>query len=101
MGEGLLNQILVMGGAILIGFGGSYLITFLLVKISSKLVFALPILFLVSSVYFWGAGLLSRDWGALGFLIIAVLSVIALLGSIGSSLLIYFNKIKIKDKNLS
>jgi hypothetical protein len=45
MGEGLLNQILVMSGALLIGFGGSYLITFLLVKISSKLVFALPILF--------------------------------------------------------
>ncbi|AUD63819.1 hypothetical protein BK010_09540 [Tenericutes bacterium MO-XQ] len=99
MGEGLLNQVLVMGGTLLIAFGASYLITFLLIKISKKLVFALPILFLIASAYFWGAGLLSTDWGALGYLIIAVLSVIALLGSLGSSLLIYFKKIKGTNKD--
>lgn len=96
MGEGLLSQILTMSIAVLIAFGASFVITFLLIKISKKLVFGLPILSLVSAIYFWGAGLLSNDWGALGYLIIGVLSIIALIGSVASSLIIYFKWIKPK-----
>ncbi|AUD65855.1 hypothetical protein BK011_09210 [Tenericutes bacterium MZ-XQ] len=99
MEDGLFNQVLIMGASLLIAFGASYLITFLLIKISKKLVFALPVLFLIASIYFWTAGLLSTDWGALGYLIIAVVSVIVLLGSLGSSLLIYFKKIKDINKD--
>jgi len=99
MGDSLLNQILVMGASLLISFGISYLITFFLIKISKKLVFALPILFLIAAIYFWGAGLLSTDWGALGYLVMAILSLIALLGSLGSSLLIYYKKIKNINKD--
>lgn len=99
MGDGLLSQVLIMGVSLLIAFGASFLITFLLIKISKKLVFALPILFLIASIYFWTAGLLSTDWGALGYLIIAIVSVIVLLGSLGSSLLIYFKKIKSINKD--
>ena len=101
MGDGLLGQIFTMGAAVLIAFGASYLITFLLIKINKKLVFFLPILFFIGAGYFLGAGLLSSDWGALGYLIIAILSVIALLGSIASSLIIYKKQIKPKDKNLN
>ena len=101
MGDSLFYQILVMSGALLAAFGLSYLITFLLIKITSKLVFALPILLLLVSIYFWVAALLSSDWVALGNLVIALISVIALLGSLGSSLLIYSKKIKIRKKDLS
>lgn len=101
MEDNLLNQILVMCGALLSAFGLSYLITFLLIKITSKLVFALPILVFLVSIYFWVAALLSSDWLVLGYLVVAIISVIALLGSLGSSLLIYFKKIKIRNKDFS
>ncbi len=94
MGEGLLSQITIMSIALLIAFGASFVITFLLIKIDKKLVFGLPVLSLISAIYFWVSGLLANDWGALGYIIIGILSIIALIGSIASSLIIYFKMIK-------
>lgn len=94
MGEGLLSQITIMSIALLIAFGASFVITFLLIKINKKLVFGLPVLSMISAIYFWVSGLLANDWGALGYLIIGILSIIALIGSIASSLIIYFKMIK-------
>ena len=83
------NQIMTIGLGIVVAILISYLITWVLVKISRKFVFVLPILFGVFSAVFWTLGLLSSDWSALGYLVYGSLGILAFIGSAISSTLIY------------
>jgi len=83
------NQIATIGVGLVIAVLISYLITWILIKISKKLIFLLPILFGLFSAVFWILGLLSSDWSALGFLIYGSLGVIAFVGSCISSIFIF------------
>lgn len=89
----VINQALTIGAAVAFAFLISYFVTILLVKINRKLLFAMPIAFAVFSAIFWILGLLSDDWGALGFLLYGSFGLIALVGSLISSIIIY-KKIK-------
>lgn len=85
-------QLLTFGIAILIVFGITYLIDIFLAKVKKILVFALPSLFLIAGILFFVLGLLSDDWGALGFLLYGAFSAIAFVGSLIAGLVMWFRK---------
>lgn len=96
-------DILKQIGTVAIGimfFGGfSFIVTILLIKLQTKLLFFLPALFGLIAIVFWILGLLSEDFGALGYLIYGSIAIIATVGASISSFLIYL--IYIKNKNQS
>jgi len=73
------NQIFTFGIAVLIVFGISYLIDIFLVKVNKKAVFVLPAIFFTLGLVFWILGLVSDDWGALGYLLYGSFAGIALI----------------------
>lgn len=88
----VIPQLITFGIAILIVFGITYVIDIFLVKVKKILVFALPVLFLVAGIAFFILGLLSDDWGALGFLLYGVFSAIAFVGSLIAGLVMWYRK---------
>ncbi len=83
------NQAFQLGAGILAAFVVSFLITTVLVKISRKLVFFLPTVLFLFSAIFWILGLLASDWAAFGLLLYGSLGVLAFIGSLVSSIIIY------------
>ncbi|MFA6377940.1 MAG: hypothetical protein WCW63_04855 [Acholeplasmataceae bacterium] len=75
----------------------SYFLTWFLVKKNSKLIFLIPIILIIITIGFTIAGFLSQDWGRLGYIIMAFISLGIFFGSLISSFII---KSKLK-KNLS
>ena len=90
------GQIFTFGIAILFAFGVSYLFDIFLYRLNKKFIFGMPLIFFIAAVVLWILGLLSDDWGALGFLLYASFSTIAFLGSILAALLMWYRK-KPKD----
>lgn len=86
------NQIFTFGIAVLIVFGISYLIDIFLVKVNKKAVFVLPAIFFTLGLVFWILGLVSDDWGALGYLLYGSFAAIAFVGSLLAGLLMWFKK---------
>ena len=86
------NQIFTFGIAVLIVFGISYLIDIFLVKVNKKAVFVLPAIFFTLGLVFWILGLVSDDWGALGYLLYGSFAGIAFVGSLIAGLLMWFKK---------
>lgn len=72
----------------------SYFITLLIVKRNKRMFLIIPIIFLILTIILGGSAFLADDWGALGYLILAFLAGGGFLGSLVSSLIIYFTKIK-------
>lgn len=85
-------QMFTFGAAVLVLFGISYGIDIFLYKVKKILVFALPALFLVAGILFFILARLSDNWGALGFIIYAVFSTVAFVGSLLAGLLMWFRK---------
>jgi ABC-type polysaccharide transport system permease subunit len=75
----------------------SYVLTWFIVKKNSKLIFLMPIILIMITIGFTIAGFLSQDWGRLGYIIMAFISLGIFFGSLISSFII---KSKLK-KNLS
>lgn len=75
----------------------SYVITWFLVKKHPKMMFIMPIILLIITIGFTVLGFLSQDWGRLGYLIMAFISLGIFFGSLISSFII---KSKLK-KDLS
>ena len=73
----------------------SYFLTWFLVKKNSKLIFFMPIILIIMTIGFTIAGFLSQDWGRLGYLIMAFISLGIFFGSLISSFII---KSKLKKK---
>jgi hypothetical protein len=84
-----IQQIFTIIVAVLISVLVTYLITFLLIKINKKLTFLLPGILFIGSAIFWILGLIDDTWGALGYLIYASFSLIAAVGALISSLIIW------------
>ena len=76
----------------------SYFISFKISKKNKKRLLILPIIFLGFTIILGVSGLITNDWGALGYLILAVLSLGAFISSLVSSLVIYFTKFKNQEK---
>ncbi|MDY0010812.1 MAG: hypothetical protein RBR96_03660 [Candidatus Izemoplasmatales bacterium] len=75
----------------------SYFITKKIAKNSKLHLLILPGIFLVLTLVTGAFGMIVNDWGALGYLIIASLSLGALIGSLISSLIVYVTVFKRKD----
>lgn len=75
----------------------SYFITKKIAKNSKLHLLILPGIFLVLTLVTGAFGMIVNDWGALGYLIIASLSLGALIGSLISSLMVYVTVFKRKD----
>ncbi|HOI46762.1 MAG TPA: hypothetical protein PLR26_03400 [Bacilli bacterium] len=76
----------------LIGFG----VTKILLKISKKLTFFVPIVSGVASAIFWGLAFITDGWGALGYFLYGSLTGLFFIGTLVSSLLIWAKE---KQKN--
>ncbi|MDD3713211.1 MAG: hypothetical protein PHZ28_06945 [Candidatus Izemoplasmatales bacterium] len=75
----------------------SYFITKKVAKKNKLSLLILPGIFLALTLVTGTFGMIVNDWGALGYLIIAVLSLGALVGSLVSSLIVYLTVFKRKD----
>lgn len=95
----LMSQVTTIGIALLFAFGITYVISKLLMRVKKVLVFLLPVIFFSAAVIFWILGLLSNSWGALGLLLYASFSTIAFIGSMSSSLFIYYRSKRPIDDN--
>lgn len=78
--------------------GISYLITYFIAKKNKKLIFILPLIFFVISLIFIVFSSVADGWDVLGYLILAGLAIGALIGTLISSLIIFF-VYKNKEKN--
>ena len=76
----------------------SYFISLKISKKNKKQLLTLPIIFLGFTLILGVSGFITNDWGALGYLILAVLSFGAFLSSLVSSSIIYFIKFKNQEK---
>ncbi len=76
----------------------SYFISLKISKRNIKLLLTIPLIFLGFTIILGVSGLITNDWGAIGYLILAVLSLGAFLSSLVSSLIIYFTKFKNNEK---
>ena len=72
----------------------SYFLTWLLIKKHKKLMFLVPCILFITAIGFAIAGMLSQDWGRLGYLIMAFIALGAFFGSLISSFIL-------KSKNKS
>jgi hypothetical protein len=75
----------------------SYFITKKIAKNNKLNLLILPGIFLILTIVTGTFGMIVNDWGALGYLIIAALSLGALIGSLISSLIVYLTVFKRKD----
>jgi ABC-type multidrug transport system permease subunit len=92
----LLNaEIFKYGGFILLAFLISLPVSWILSKISKKLIFALPILLALLGIVFMIMGVLAESWGPVIFLIMAMFTFLAFVGAMASSVLL---NIRDKDK---
>jgi len=69
----------------------SYFISKLIAKKDIKLVFVFPGIMLLLTLVFGFLTFLSNDWGSLGYLIIAAISLGGFVSSLVSSLILYFH----------
>ena len=88
----VVGQILTFGFAILFAFGVSYLFDIMLYRLNKKFIFVMPAIFLIGGIILFILGLLSDDWGALGFLLYSSFSLIAFVGSLFAALLMWYRK---------
>ncbi|MGE4378668.1 MAG: hypothetical protein AB7E16_02010 [Candidatus Izemoplasmatales bacterium] len=72
----------------------SYFITLFIIKKNKRMFLVIPIVFFILTIILGGSAFLADDWGALGYLILALLAGGGFLSSLVSSLIIYFTKIK-------
>lgn len=66
----------------------SYFLTWLLIKKNKKLMFFIPLILLLITIGFVIAGFLSQDWGRLGYLIMAFVSLGSCFGALISSFIL-------------
>lgn len=88
-------EIFKYGGFILLAFLISLPVSWILSKISKKLIFALPILLALLGILFMILGVLAESWGPVIFFIMAMFTFLAFVGAMGSSVLL---NIRDKDK---
>jgi hypothetical protein len=86
---GWVSQLLSIIAALMFSTLVSYVLTIVLIKINRKLLFLLPILFGILAAILWTLGLLSEDWGAFGYLLYGSFAIIAAVGSLISSIIIF------------
>lgn len=85
----VVTQVLQIGAGVVIGFLIGYLISYFLSKISDKLIFLTPSLFGIFSVVFMILAMTSDSWAGLGLMILAIFSMLAFIGSMVASIIIY------------
>ncbi|MBN2268665.1 MAG: hypothetical protein JXC35_04490 [Acholeplasmataceae bacterium] len=83
-----LQTILPLSALIIVASLISYLITWLLIKKSKKFLFTVPIILIIVTITFAVLGLLSQDWGRLGYLIMSFVSLGAFFGALISSFIL-------------
>ena len=76
------------GGFILLAFMISLPISWLLSKISEKLIFAVPILLALLGILFLIIGALAESWGPVVFLVMGMVTLLAFVGAMASSVLL-------------
>jgi hypothetical protein len=85
----IVTQILTVVVSILLGAGFSYIITLLIMKISKKLIFIIPILSFLSSAFFWVLAFITDGWGALGYFLYGALLGLFFIGALISSIILW------------
>jgi len=88
-------DIFKFGGFIILAFVISLPISWILSKISKKLIFALPILLALLGILFLVMALLADSWGPVIFFIMGIFILLAFVGAMASSVLL---NIRDKDK---
>ena len=76
------------GGFILLAFMISLPISWLLSKISEKLIFAVPTLLALLGILFLIMGVLAESWGPVVFLVMGMFTLLAFVGAMASSVLL-------------
>ena len=76
------------GGFILLAFMISLPISWVLSKISEKLIFAVPILLALLGILFLIMGVLAESWGPVVFLVMGMFTLLAFVGAMASSVLL-------------
>ncbi len=85
-----LQTILPLSALIIVASLISYLLTWLLIKKSKKFLFIVPIILIIVTIIFAVLGLLSQDWGRLGYLIMSFVALGAFFGALISSLILKY-----------
>lgn len=80
------------GGFLLLAFMISLPISWLLSKISEKLIFAVPILLALLGILFLIIGALAESWGPVVFLVMGMVTLLAFVGAMASSVLLKVTK---------
>lgn len=84
------------GGFIFVAFMISLPISWLLSKISKKLIFAIPILLALLGIFFLIMGVLAESWGPVVFLVMGMVTLLAFVGAMVSSVLLKVTRKEIK-----
>jgi hypothetical protein len=81
-------DIFKFGGFIILSFVISLPISWFLSRISEKLIFAVPILLALLGILFLIMGALAESWGPVVFLVMGMVTLLAFVGAMASSVLL-------------